>query len=71
MLQVFLILYQELYYRHIYAQGTPNIEQRLGSFFNYCNLFNYILSKFLIISYLHNFVKFYFFVCYFVKFLTI
>ena len=41
---VFLILYQELYFRHIYAQGTPNIEQRLGSFFNYCNLFNYILS---------------------------
>lgn len=41
---VFLILYQELYFRHIYAQGSPNIEQRLGSFYNYCNLFNYILS---------------------------
>lgn len=41
---VFLILYQELYFRHIYAQGTPTVEQRLASFFNYCNLFNYILS---------------------------
>lgn len=41
---VFLILYQELYFRHIYAQGTPNIDQRLASFYNYCNLFNYILS---------------------------
>jgi translation initiation factor 3 subunit L len=29
--QLFLILYKELYYRHIYArvQGGPTIEQRL------------------------------------------
>lgn len=43
---VFLVLYKELYYRHIYAriQGGPTLEQRFGSFFNYCDLFNYILS---------------------------
>ncbi|KAK0169775.1 hypothetical protein PV328_010416 [Microctonus aethiopoides] len=42
---VFLILYKELYYRHIYArmQG-PNLEQRFGSFYNYCDLFNHILK---------------------------
>ncbi|XP_076660347.1 eukaryotic translation initiation factor 3 subunit L-like [Halictus rubicundus] len=42
--QVFLTLYKELYYRHIYArmQG-PTLEQRLNSFYNYCDLFNYIL----------------------------
>ncbi|CAD6224788.1 GSCOCG00005553001-RA-CDS [Cotesia congregata] len=42
---VFLILYKELYYRHIYArmQG-PTLEQRFGSFYNYCDLFNYILN---------------------------
>ncbi|XP_018375639.1 PREDICTED: eukaryotic translation initiation factor 3 subunit L [Trachymyrmex cornetzi] len=41
---VFLTLYKELYYRHIYArmQG-PTLEQRLNSFYNYCDLFNYIL----------------------------
>lgn len=81
---VFLILYKELYYRHIYAkvsvsnsknthqslsiteepaecaetfpvfcckycfldnQGGPTLDQRFESYYNYCNLFNYILSK--------------------------
>ncbi|CAM9650959.1 eukaryotic translation initiation factor 3 subunit L [Lethenteron reissneri] len=43
---VFLILYKELYYRHIYAkvQGGPTLEQRFESYYNYCNLFNYILN---------------------------
>uniref|UniRef100_A0A3Q2IF07 Eukaryotic translation initiation factor 3 subunit L n=1 Tax=Equus caballus TaxID=9796 RepID=A0A3Q2IF07_HORSE len=43
---VFLILYKELYYRHIYAKvsGGPSLEQRFESYYNYCNLFNYILS---------------------------
>ncbi|KAG1650108.1 Eukaryotic translation initiation factor 3 subunit L [Nymphon striatum] len=43
--QIFLILYKELYYRHIYAkvQGGPTLEQRFESYFNYCNLFNCIL----------------------------
>ena len=45
--QPFLILYKELYYRHIYAriQGGPTIEQRFESYYNYCQLFNHILSK--------------------------
>lgn len=44
--QLFLILYKELYYRHIYArvQGGPTVDQRMESYYNYCNLFNYILS---------------------------
>lgn len=44
--QPFLILYKELYYRHIYAriQGGPTIEQRFESYYNYCQLFNHILS---------------------------
>lgn len=42
---VFLILYKELYYRHIYAKMPgPSLEQRFGSFYNYCDLFNYILN---------------------------
>ncbi|XP_035981824.1 eukaryotic translation initiation factor 3 subunit L [Fundulus heteroclitus] len=43
---VFLILYKELYYRHIYAKvsGGPTLEQRFESYYNYCNLFNYILN---------------------------
>ena len=57
---IFLNLYRELYYRcphlqgpdappslrHIYArvQGGPTIEQRFESYYNYCKLFNYILS---------------------------
>uniref|UniRef100_A0A8C2SFM4 Eukaryotic translation initiation factor 3 subunit L n=1 Tax=Capra hircus TaxID=9925 RepID=A0A8C2SFM4_CAPHI len=43
---VFLILYKELYYRHIYAKvsGGPSLEQRFESYYNYCNLFNYILN---------------------------
>lgn len=44
--QLFLILYKELYYRHVYARvsGGPTLEQRFESYFNYCSLFNYILS---------------------------
>lgn len=43
---LFLILYKELYYRHVYArvQGGPSLEQRFESYYNYCALFNYILS---------------------------
>lgn len=43
---VFLILYKELYFRHIYARipGGPSFEQRVQSFYNYCEFFNYILN---------------------------
>ncbi|TPX71084.1 hypothetical protein SpCBS45565_g01309 [Spizellomyces sp. 'palustris'] len=42
---VFLILYKELYYRHIYSKMTPTIEDRIASYSNYCDLFNYILNS--------------------------
>lgn len=42
---IFLILYKELYYRHIYAKvaGGPTLEHRFESYYNYCDFFNYIL----------------------------
>ncbi|KAF7729262.1 hypothetical protein EC973_004792 [Apophysomyces ossiformis] len=43
--QVFLTLYRELYYRHIYARLTPTLENRFHSYENYCDLFNYILNS--------------------------
>lgn len=42
--EVFTILYKELYYRQLYAKGVPKIEERFESYYNYCALFNYILS---------------------------
>uniref|UniRef100_A0A672NYQ5 Eukaryotic translation initiation factor 3 subunit L n=1 Tax=Sinocyclocheilus grahami TaxID=75366 RepID=A0A672NYQ5_SINGR len=43
---VFLILYKKLYYRHIYAKvsGGPTLDPRFESYYNYCNLFSYILN---------------------------
>ncbi|GIY56236.1 hypothetical protein CDAR_108492 [Caerostris darwini] len=40
------ILYKELYYRHLYARvsGGPSINERFESYYNYCCLFNLILS---------------------------
>ena len=29
---------------HVFLQGGPTIEQRFESYYNYCKLFNYILS---------------------------
>lgn len=44
--EVFLTLYKELYFRHIYARipEGPTIHERADSFFNYCSFFNLILS---------------------------
>ncbi|XP_043210586.1 eukaryotic translation initiation factor 3 subunit L-like, partial [Amphibalanus amphitrite] len=44
---MFLILYKELYFRHLYALSASNIklENRFHSFFNYCSLFNLILMS--------------------------
>ncbi|KAJ1929631.1 hypothetical protein IWQ60_001008 [Tieghemiomyces parasiticus] len=42
---IFLTLYRELYYRHIYARLQPTIEDRFHSYENYCDLFNYILNS--------------------------
>ncbi|GMM34818.1 hypothetical protein DASC09_021430 [Saccharomycopsis crataegensis] len=42
--QIFLVLYSEVYYRHIYAKLGPTLEHRTNSYNNYCNLFNLILN---------------------------
>jgi len=46
MKSIFLILYKEMYFRHIYAsiQGGPSLDQRFQSYKNYVDLFNAILS---------------------------
>jgi translation initiation factor 3 subunit L len=41
---MFLTLYKELFFRHIYAKHKPTIEHRYNSFSNYCDLFNLILN---------------------------
>ncbi|XRB25266.1 eukaryotic translation initiation factor 3 subunit L [Pseudoscourfieldia marina] len=40
---VFMLLYKELYYRHIYRQPAPLIEHRVASWANYQALFGVIL----------------------------
>lgn len=40
----FGILYGELHYRHIYAKLQPSRVVRCESYFNYCHLFNFIVS---------------------------
>ncbi|XP_017890437.1 eukaryotic translation initiation factor 3 subunit L [Ceratina calcarata] len=45
---LFLCLYKELYYRHIYARTSshgPTLQHRLDSFSNYCELFNHLLRS--------------------------
>ena len=42
--QQFLLLYKELYYRHIYSKLQPTLEQRMESWNNYCDIFNLLLS---------------------------
>ncbi|KAF8737469.1 hypothetical protein AX14_012849 [Amanita brunnescens Koide BX004] len=42
---VFLILYRELYYRHVYSRLQPNIDDRFHSYENSCELFNYLLNS--------------------------
>mmetsp|Transcript_53369 Transcript_53369/g.130396 ORF Transcript_53369/g.130396 Transcript_53369/m.130396 type:complete len:558 (-) Transcript_53369:168-1841(-) len=43
---VFLMLYKELYFRHVYAKlgQTLTLDQRMESFDNYCTLFDRIFS---------------------------
>jgi translation initiation factor 3 subunit L len=40
----FLLLYKELYFRHIYSKLQPTLEQRMASFANYCDIFNLLLG---------------------------
>ncbi|GAA98241.1 uncharacterized protein L969DRAFT_93152 [Mixia osmundae IAM 14324] len=45
--QVFITLYKELYFRHLYSRFSSevDIDDRFDSYENYCNLFNYILNS--------------------------
>ncbi|WVW84114.1 eukaryotic translation initiation factor 3 subunit L [Kwoniella bestiolae CBS 10118] len=43
--QVFLTLYRELYFRHVYAKLQPTIDDRFQSYENICELFNYLLNS--------------------------
>jgi len=42
--QQFLLLYKELYFRHIYSKLQPTLEQRIASWNNYCDIFNLLLT---------------------------
>lgn len=44
--KIFMILYKELCFRHLHTRvpGGPKLEQRINSFFNYCDCFNLIIS---------------------------
>lgn len=42
--EVFTTLYRELYYRHLYAKCQPTTTDRCDSYYNYCHLFNQIVS---------------------------
>lgn len=42
--ETFLIFYTEVYYRHLYATVQPTLKDHVGSYNNYCNLFNFILN---------------------------
>jgi translation initiation factor 3 subunit L len=41
--EVFLMLYRELFYRHIHSKLHPTLQQQFDSWENYCNLFNHLL----------------------------
>lgn len=43
--QLFLVLYKELYFRHVYAKLKPTLEQVFESWRNYCDFFNYLLNS--------------------------
>ncbi|GAA5848368.1 hypothetical protein JCM8547_004493 [Rhodosporidiobolus lusitaniae] len=43
--EIFLTLYRELYYRHIFARLQPNLEDRIAGYEAYCQLFNTILNS--------------------------
>jgi len=40
----FLLLYKELYYRHIYSKLQPTLEHRIESWRNYCAIFDLLLD---------------------------
>ena len=43
--EIFLTLYRELYFRHVFARLQPDLDDRFHSYENYCSLFNLILNS--------------------------
>lgn len=41
--QTFLLLYNELYSRHLFSRASPTLAQRLDSWNNYCSLFQHFI----------------------------
>ncbi|KAK0567071.1 hypothetical protein OC844_000409 [Tilletia horrida] len=41
----FLVLYRELWYRHVYSRLSPDGEDRFHSYDNYCDFFNFVLNS--------------------------
>ncbi|EDR09730.1 uncharacterized protein LACBIDRAFT_319156 [Laccaria bicolor S238N-H82] len=42
---IFLVLYRELCYRHVYSRLQLNLDDRFHSYENSCKLFNYLLNS--------------------------
>lgn len=42
--QTFLLLYKELYYRHLFSKMQPSLAQRLEGWTNYCDLFDLFIK---------------------------
>lgn len=40
-----MLFYSEVYFRHLYGLLQPNTEQRIQSYSNYCQLFNFFLNS--------------------------
>ncbi|GAA5827578.1 hypothetical protein JCM3770_005998, partial [Rhodotorula araucariae] len=43
--EVFLMLYREMAWRHVFGRLQPNLEDRIDSYNSYCNLFNTLLNS--------------------------
>lgn len=41
---LFMVLYKEMYFRHIYQNLSPSLEHRIASWNNYCDFFNFLLN---------------------------
>ncbi|GAA6004551.1 hypothetical protein JCM10207_000930 [Rhodosporidiobolus poonsookiae] len=42
--ELFLCLYREMYFKHIFARLSPNLDDRIASYDSYCQLFTLILN---------------------------
>ena len=42
---IFVLLYKEMWFRHLYAKGRPTLAQRAESWQNYCNVFDIVINS--------------------------